>query len=914
MPTEAFAILPQRLWRIIQSWGPNATDRHRFSPCPSIAPPVVFACLSSSSPFAMKLPSPLLLLFALTASALHAADAPQVWRDPAQPVAARTAALLKQLTLEEKVSMVHGNGNWTSGGVPRLGMPPLWMDDGPLGVRAETQTGGFQSAGRDDDAATGMPATLGLAATWNQRLAFDYGSVIGAEAFRRGKNIMLGPSLNIQRTPLNGRNFEYLGEDPFLTSRIAVGYIQGQASEGITGTAKHFAANNQETQRNTVDAQVDERTLREIYFPAFKAAVQEGGVLSVMGSYNFLNGVHACENDYLLNQVLKKEWGYQGLVESDWSGTHDTKEAVFGGLDIEMPGNGQGGANNFLGNAYLQGLQDGTYPMSTLDDKVSHILYVMFKLGLLDATPKRGPQPIDATHPLSTKEHQEIARHVAEESIVLLKNSSGLLPLDAAKIKSIAVIGDNAQTKFSIGGGSATIKSPYEITALDGIKTRAGAGVKITFAQGYIAAGAGAGGRRGGAGPGGAGPLTPAAPGLLNLDNLKTALTLTEAQAAQIAPVLASANTAQTELTTMQTTMTGSRSRLAELLGNILTVTQRAQLAQFLNPADVPSAAQLTAEAIAAAKAADLVIYVGGLTHETGDAEGGDRADMKMPFNQDVLLAQVLAANPKTVVVLNGGGALEMPWINQANTLLYAWYGGIEGGNALARILFGDVSPSGKLPNTFPKLLADTPAAHGGLEAYPGIPNPAVPPRGAGGGGLAAAGGRGGRGGNALVPVSIEKYSEKLLVGYRWYDTKKIEPMFPFGFGLSYTKFAYSNLRLVPGAAAGGVVVSVQFDVTNTGTREGSEVAQVYLHQEKSALERPEKELKGFDKVSLKPGEKKTVTVPLNKTSFAYFDPAADKMAWVAEAGNFQVIVGASSRDPRLNTTYRLAQTSIFKD
>ena len=391
-----------------------------------------------------RLSASVALLVCAFATALRAQDARPLWRDPAQPAEARVAALLKELTLEEKARMVHGTGNWTSGGVPRLGLPELWMDDGPLGVRAETQANSFTAANRTDDAATAMPATLGLAATWNPALARDYGAVIGAEAFRRGKNIMLGPSLNIQRTPLNGRNFEYFGEDPFLAARIAVGYIRGQAAEGITGTAKHFAANNQEANRNGVDARVDERTLHEIYFPAFKAAVQEGGVLSVMGSYNFLNGVHACESDWLLNQVLKKEWGFKGLVESDWGGVHDTKEAVFGGMDIEMPGRGPEGAQNFLGDAYLNGLRDGTYPLATLDEKAGRILYVMARLGLLDATPKRMPRPVTDADPLSTKEHQATARRVAEESIVLLKNSGGLLPLDATKIKTIAVIGDNA--------------------------------------------------------------------------------------------------------------------------------------------------------------------------------------------------------------------------------------------------------------------------------------------------------------------------------------------------------------------------------------------------------------------------------------------------------------------------------------
>ena len=826
-----------------------------------------------------RLSAAVALLAGAFAPALRAQDALPLWRDPAQPAEARVAALLKELTLEEKARMVHGTGNWTSGGVPRLGVPEIWMDDGPLGVRAETQANSFTPLSRTDDAATAMPATLGLAATWNTDLAFEYGAVIGREAFRRGKNIMLGPSLNIQRTPLNGRNFEYLGEDPFLTSRIAVGYIKGQASEGITGTAKHFAANNQETNRNGVDARVDERTLREIYLPAFKAAVQEGGVLSVMGAYNFLNGEHASHNQYLLVQVLRNEWGFKGLVESDWGGVHDTKEAVFKGMDIEMPGRGPDGAQSLMGDAYLNGLKDGTYPMATLDEKVTHILYAMVKIGMLDTPAKRVPRPITDADPLSTKENQAIARRVAEESMVLLKNNGRLLPLDAAKIKTIAVIGDNAQRAFSIGGGSAQIKSPYEITALDGIKARAGAGITVSYARGYVAAAAGGRGRRGGPPPAAA-------------------------------------------------------------------------------PSGTPDTAALAAEAVAAAKAADVVIYVGGLTHESGDAESGDRADLKLPFGQDALLAQVLAANPRTVVVLNGGGALEMPWVDQANALLYAWYGGLENGNAMARLLFGDVSPSGKLPNTFPKKLEDTPTFAGGQDAYPGLPNPdaprrgggpgafpgaaapaagapasaapaavaaaapgqvptapgAAPAAGAGGGARGARGARGAGGpggGNPLIPSTLQHYSEKLLVGYRWYDTKKIEPLFPFGFGLSYTTFAYSNLRVSPGGAD-GALATVQFDVTNTGTREAAEVAQLYVHQDRPALERPEKELKGFQKITLKPNERQTVRLALKAAAFAYYDP--EKKSWVAEAGAYQLLAGGSSRDVPLRATFNLTQPATFKD
>lgn len=730
---------------------------------------------------------PALLLVTAT---LAAGETP-LYLNAHKPIDARVNDLLPRLTLEEKVSLVHAKSNFATAGVPRLGIPDLWMDDGPLGVREETGEG-FKNLGQQDDFSTAMPATLGLAATFNTNLAMAFGAVIGQEARQRHKNIMLGPSLNIQRTPLCGRNFEYLGEDPFLTSRIAVNYIRGEQAQGVGSCAKHFAANNQENQRGTINVEMDERTLREIYLPAFRAAVQEAGVLSVMGAYNQFRGQHCCENDYLLNQVLKREWGFQGLVMSDWGGVHHTSLAATNGMDMEM-GTRPPYQSNYLAAPYLAGLEDGQYPVASLDDKVRRHLYVMFRLNLIHDPAVTNVAMVN-TNALSTKAHQETARHVAEEAMVLLKNE-GLLPLDAGKVKTVAIIGDNAVAKFARGGGSANIKAPYEITALDGISNRLGAAVRITYAEGY-ATPRGGRGRRGG----------PPEPAATNVD--------------------------------------------------------------------------LVTAAADAARAADVVIYVGGLSHNGGyDSEGVDRPNMKLPGGQDELLNRVVEANPKTVVVLMGGGAVEMgPWLERVPAVLYAWYPGLEGGNALAHVLFGDVNPSGKLPCTFPRKLEDSPAH--ALGAYPGS--------------------------NGTVT-----YKEGLLVGYRWFDTKQIDPLFAFGHGLSYTTFNYSNLKLAAGRGARSPVVTVRFELANTGQRAGAEVAQVYVKPLQAPVDRPLKELKGFEKIMLKPGAKQRVSIALDRRAFAYYDP--DQKAWVSHAGDYTIMVGTSSRDIRLNADFHLPETTLEK-
>ncbi|HEU6447318.1 MAG TPA: glycoside hydrolase family 3 C-terminal domain-containing protein [Verrucomicrobiae bacterium] len=693
-------------------------------------------------------------------------SATEIFRDENQPLETRVDDLLSRLTLEEKISIIHADSKFTTAAIPRLGIPRRWLDDGPHGVREDIGPDTWASAGRTDDFSTAMPVGICLAATWDPELGYREGEAIGQEARARGKDIMLGPGVNILRTPLCGRNFEYLGEDPFLAGQMCTGYIRGEQSQDVSSCVKHFALNNQEFDRMNINVEAGERALREIYLPAFKAAVQQGGVWCVMGAYNQFRGQHCCANDYLLNKILKDEWKFQGLVMSDWSGAHDTRGCALNGLDLEM-GTETNYDEFYFANPYLKLLQAGDLPMAGLDDKVRRNLRVMLATHVLDADRKTGS--------LNTAAHQAVARQVAEEGIVLLKNEKRILPLDEKKIKTIAVIGENAIRLNTHGGDSSGIKAFYEITPLQGLINRVGTNVNIVYSEGY---------RKGGG-------------------------------------------------------------------------------------------ADLATRAVAAAKSADAVIYIGGLNHDKGfDCEGADRKDMKLPYGQDELIQKIAAANPKTVVVLEGTMVEMDAWLDKVPALLQAWYPGMEGGNALAEVLFGDVNPSGKLPATFPKKLSDTPAAAFGKPAYPGT--------------------------NGTV-----NYAEGLLVGYRWYDTKNIEPQFPFGFGLSYTTFKYSDLKLIPADNA-NEIVSAQFEIENTGKVAGAEVAELYVHEKNPRLMRPEKELKGFKKVFLKPGEKQTVSIPLNKSAFSYYDD--EKKAWVAQNDDFEIFVGSSSRDIRLRDNFELKQ------
>ncbi len=717
-----------------------------------------------------------------------------VYLDTNQPIEKRIDDLLSRLTLEEKVALCHANSIFNTAGVPRLGVPELAMDDGPMGVREDVGNG-FAVLNRPDDFATALPSPIAVAATWDPNMALLTGQTIGAEAMYRGKHVMLGPAINIMRTPLCGRNFEYYGEDPYLAGAIATEYIKGLQSQGVAACVKHFASNNQEVQRNSINVEMDERTLREIYLPAFKAAVKDGGALAVMAAYNKFRGNYCAENDYLLNKVLKGEWGFKGIVVSDWGGVHSTDGAALGGLDAEM-GTSSNYDRFYLAAPFLEGLKSGKYPVSLVDEKARRHLYVMFKLKMFD------PPPSTKQGSLNTPEHHEAARTVAEQSMVLLKNDRNLLPLDIGKTKTIAVIGANSVQKFTHSGFGATVKATYEITALDGITKYVGDRAKVTTANGYaMPSGRGARGRGRGA------PTQPAA--------------------------------------------------------------------AATNSADP----QLLDAALAVAKTADVVVFVGGLGHVRGyDDEGGDKIDLKLPGGQDELIAKLIATNPNTIVVLCAGSPVEMPWLAQAPAVLQAWYGGMEAGSALARVLFGDVNPCGKLPCTFPNALSDSPAH--ALGVYPGT-------------------------------GGVVKYEEGLLVGYRWFDTKNMTPLLPFGHGLSYTKFDYSNLKIVPAANSPDRLVTLEFQISNSGPRDGSEVAQVYVQDLQSSLMRPLKELKAFRKVFLKAGEKQTISIPLDRTAFSYFEP--DKRGWLAEAGDFKLLVGSSSRDIRLDGNYKLAE-SIFDE
>ena len=692
-------------------------------------------------------------------------------------IQARANELVKKMTLEEKVNMIHASSSFTSGGVQRLGIPELVMSDGPHGVRLEHGRD-WEADKNVADSSTYLPTGVCLAATWNPQLGYSFGSVLGSESAFRGKDVILGPGINIIRTPLNGRNFEYQSEDPYLVSRIAVGYIKGVQDQGVSACVKHYALNNQEILRNSIDVHLSERAFREIYLPSFKAAVTEANVYTIMGAYNKVRGQWATQSHYLNNDILKKEWGFKGAVISDWGAVHSTLQALWNGCDIEMgtdlsmlPNPNYG--KFFLGDTVITLVKNGVVPEYILDDKVRRILYVMLKTNVIDKNRKKGA--------FNTKEHQLVARQVAEEGIVLLKNSSNLLPLNKSNTKSIAVIGYNAERKQALGGGSSQIKAFYEVTPLEGIRNMVGSNSSINYVQGYkIERGA-----------------------------------------------------------------TADQSMINK--------------------------------AVEAAAKADVAIVVGGWTHgynyavwkdNAYDAEDTDKPDMKMPFGQDELIKAVLKANPKTVVVLMGGGPIDMSqWVDGANSIVQAWYPGMEGGNALAGILFGQVNPSGKLPMTFPKRLEDVPAHK--LGQYPGD------------------------------SVKVY-YHDDIYVGYRYYDTYKVEPQFAFGHGLSYTTFGYSNLKV----NGSGKKVTVSFTIRNTGKVAGAETAQVYVHQQKSSLPRPEKELKGFQKVYLKPGESKTVAIQLGEDAFQYYNDVQAK--WVMEAGAFDILVGGSSRDIELKGQVRL--------
>ena len=731
-------------------------------------------------------------------SGLLATAQTPVYPDEKEPLEQRIEDALSRMTLKEKINIIHAQSKFSAPGVPRLGIPELWCTDGPMGVRPEVLWDEWEQAEWTNDSCTAFPALSCLAATWNPDMALLYGKSIGEEARFRNKNVLLGPGINIYRTPLCGRNFEYMGEDPYLTSNMAVPYIQGVQSNGVAVCVKHFALNNNEINRHTSNPIVDDRTLYEIYLPGFKAAATEGKAWSFMGGYNLFRGEHASYNPILMNQILKGEWQWDGAVISDWGAVHDTRTAVTGGLDMEFgswtDGLTEGASNAYdnywLANPYLKGIQDGIYTEKELNDKVRRVLRLTFRTAMNSKKPWGS---------MVSDEHKVACRKIGEEGVVLLQNNTGLLPIDLSKVRRIAVIGENAIKMMTVGGGSSSLKAKYEITPLDGLKKRIGNQAEIIYARGYVGDTAG------------------------EFNGVKTGQNLQ----------------------------------------------------------DNRSAEELKAEAIHVAKNADVVLFIGGLNKsEHQDCEGTDRETMELPYNQNELIMELFKANENLVVVNISGTGVAMPWKDQVHSILQAWYLGSENGNTLASVLLGDVNPSGKLPYTYYSSL-DQCGAHK-LGEYPGHK------------GIDALG-------NEVFDIP---YNEGIFVGYRFIDKNRLKPTFPFGHGLSYTTFEYGKAEADRKIMEKNEKLVITVPVTNTGSRAGAEVIQLYIRDLKSSLPRPVKELKGFCKVVLQPNETKQVSFTITAEELAYFDDA--KHQWVAEPGKFEALVAASSADIRTKVSFEL--------
>lgn len=734
-------------------------------------------------------------LAAVALTFVGATAATPVYLDPSKPLEERVEDALQRMTLEEKVGVLHAQSKFCSRGVQRLGIPELWTTDGPHGIRPEVLWDEWEQAAWTNDSCVAFPALTALAATWNPALAELYGRSLGEEALYRGKDVVLGPGVNIYRTPLNGRNFEYMGEDPLLASRMVVPYIKGLQSNGVAACVKHYALNNNEVNRHTSNVIVDDRTLYEIYLPAFKAAVTEGGAWSIMGSYNLYQNQHGCHNKRLLCDILRDEWGFDGVVISDWGGTHDTAEAVENGLDLEFGSwtngltNGRSNAydNYYLAAPYLKMLREGKADMATLDNKVRNVLRLIFR------TAMKSDKGFGS---LCSDEHYAAARRIGAEGIVLLRNKGNLLPLDPSKPQNILVVGENAVKMMTVGGGSSSLKVQRETSPLDGLRAQAPAGSTVVWERGYV------------------GDPTGEYNGVTSGQDL-------------------------------------SESRSAE---------------------------RLIADAADAARRADVVIFVGGLNKATGqDCEDSDRESLALPYNQDAVIEALVAANPRTVVVNVSGNAVAMPWADKVPAILQAWFLGSESGNSLADVIFGHVNPSGKLPMTFPVRLDDV-AAHA-VGEYPGTK----------------------RADSDIVDI---RYNEGVLVGYRWFDTKKIRPLFAFGHGLSYTTFGYGKLSADASKIGPDGALTLSVDVTNTGSRAGAETVQLYISDTKASVKRPAKELKNFAKIYLEPGQTKTVTFTVRPSDLAFFDAGAH--AWKAEPGEFRAHVGAASDDIRSSLRFVL--------
>ena len=739
----------------------------------------------------------LLTLLLLGVSVGAQAQSLPVYLDESKPLEQRIDDALSRMTLDEKIAVIHAQSKFSSPGVKRLGFPDLWTDDGPHGVRPDVLWDEWEQAGQTNDSCVAFPALTCLTATWNPCLSKLYGESLGEEALYRGKHVMLGPGVNINRTPLNGRNFEYMGEDPWLASRMVVPYIQGLQSKGVAACVKHYALNNDEEYRHQVNVIVSDRALHEIYLPAFKAAVQEGGAWAIMGAYNLYQNQHNCHNALLLNKILKHDWGFDGVVISDWGGCHNTEEAITNGLDLEFGSWTDGltmGATNaydryYLALAYKRLIQEGKYSTKELDEKVRRVLRLFYR------TTMNRQRPFGF---LCSESHYEAALKIAQEGIVLLKNNRQLLPIK--KAKRILVVGENAIKMMTVGGGSSSLKVQKEILPLDGIKARF-ADAEVDYARGYVG------------------------------------------------------DTVQSY--------------------NGVTVGRSLY--------ELRSAEALTAEAVAKAKNADVVIFIGGLNKsDYQDCEGHDRKAYGLPYGQDQLVEALVKANPNLVYVNISGNAVAMPWVEKVPAIVQGWFIGSEAGEALASVLAGDVNPSGKLPFTWYARLEDCGAHATG--SYPGT----------------------WREGQQIID---ETYKEDLFVGYRWTDKQNIKPLFPFGYGLSYTTFEISNPRADKREMTADGKLTVTVDVRNTGSVAGAEVLQLYISDSKSSQPRPVKELKGFKKVSLAPGETQQVDFTIDRSALSFYDEKTGD--WTAEPGEFVVTVNNSSAPTKNNIRFMLSSKTV---
>ena len=744
-------------------------------------------------------------------SPLQAQKVP-VYLDESKPLEQRIDDALRRMTLDEKIAVIHAQSKFSSPGVKRLGFPDLWTDDGPHGVRPDVLWDEWEQAGQTNDSCVAFPALTCLAATWNPDLARLYGESLGEEALYRNKSVMLGPGVNIFRTPLNGRNFEYMGEDPWLASRMVVPYVQGLQSKGVAACVKHYALNNDEEYRHQVNVIVSDRALHEVYLPAFKAAVQEGGAWAIMGAYNLYQNQHNCHNDIMLNKILKQDWGFDGVVISDWGGCHDTDEAVRNGLDLEFgtwtDGLTMGKTNAYdayyLAAAYKQAIQQGKYTTKELDDKVRRVLRLFYR------TTMNRHKPVGF---LCSESHYDAALKIAQEGIVLLKNDvvkkdkAPLLPLDPSKLQRILVVGENAIKMMTVGGGSSSLKAQREILPLDALNGQwSMVNGQCAYARGYVG------------------------------DTIQSYNGVT--------------------------------------VGRSLYET-RTQV-------------ELTAEAVEKAREADVVIFFGGLNKsDHQDCEGHDRLSYDLPYAQNEVIEAILKVNPRLVYVNISGNPAALPWIAKVPAVVQAWFIGSEAGEAIASVLTGETNPSGKLPFTWYASL-DQCGAHA-TGAYPGT-------------------------WRADHKIIDEEYKEGLFVGYRWTD-KQIEnrksanrksniPLFPFGYGLSYTTFKLGKAVADKQELTAGDKITFTIPVTNTGSVAGAETVQLYISDLEASVERPVKELKAFQKVFLQPGETRQVSLTIDRSALSFYNDQTGQ--WTAEPGEFKALIGTSSRNIISDYKFRL--------